>query len=1032
MPQFSRFLFLCFCCCLSVLNAQEICDNGIDDDNDGLVDLNDTTDCNCGFVSVVESLFPNPSFDEFNNDLNCASSQTNGAPDGPGQADCIAGWQQASSATTDAWHLLTYNGNAPFWPGNIPQPIPSGLAVAGFFTAVSQVPGYREYFGSCLPDGPTTAGVEYRLDFQLGFGAPTGNGSDSLVFSPETVELAIYGVLDCSNIPFFDTGCPENSLAQGWELITTFSVTAGQVPSWENVVVDFIPNQNYAALAVGGTCTPVNFPPSYNLLRHYYFVDDLILNTVEVFSNTVTVGGISITGDDICSDDAAMIVQTFPEATYQWYRNGVAIAGATGTEYYPPLDEDFPGFYSCQIVLPDGCGVAGPVELIRPLVTNAFQDSVFFCNDGFTAISPTTPISLVESFEWQDGSSDPFLIVTEPGTYSVTITSFCTQTVETIVVTEDVMPSYEWVIEPENYCLGDTITTYISTDWQLNINLFGGTYFPFLGIGDTARFILDEPGRITFRLDGNSCIDNVEEELLIDPSGPIFAVSVDDLSCDAPIVTASIIAPTTDLDDYTINWTNDDGELISTDLTIDIAVAGSYNLTLITIDEGCDYTRNFDVIFNPDDILVGAAAIPTLSCTQEIATLIVTPVVTDVLEYVWSFEGSSLTTTNIPELTVSESGTYLLDVYLIDGIDTLCRQSFSYEVPFNANSIDVDISVEADDPCLGTSLAGFELTPTLDGWTIAWAEANATVPFASNTDTVSNLQPGDYELRLTNSSGSCQEITSFTVAPLPLLNGTAEPFFIDCPTPEQPVLSGSISVNAVNGLPPYQFRLFSGTLVDSNATGVFNDLDEGLYGAEIIDANGCSFSIAETVEIVFPEVLFVEAGQDQLVKLGNSSRILAQTFGAPLGSVSWSPAEGLSCTDCLNPVVSPIENTMYTITATAENGECPAVDSVFVAVDATGQVYVPNAFSPNQDGVNDLFQFFPDQSVDRLLEFRVYDRWGAEVFAGDVDSNLPFIGWDGTGKDGKRFDPGVFVYLIRVQLLNGDEKLLTGSVTLLR
>ncbi|PHI20067.1 hypothetical protein CEQ90_10050 [Lewinellaceae bacterium SD302] len=1028
----SKVLLLCFFGFLLIpLSAQEICDNGLDDDNDGLIDLNDTIDCSCAFVSEVESLFPNPSFDEFSNAPQCASSQSNGAPDGPGQANCIAGWQQASNATTDAWHLLTYNGNAPFWPGSIPQPIPSGLAVAGFFTAVNEVPGYREYFGACLPDGPTIPGVQYRLDFQLGFGADTGNGIDSLVSSPENVELAIYGIVDCDDIPFFSNQCPENAGASGWELITTFSASASQVPSWENVIVNFVPTQSYAALAVGGTCDPVFFPPNFNLLRHYYFVDDLLLNTVNTFNSTITVGGISIFGDDICDDDATMMVETFPEASYQWYRNGVAINGATDTEYYPPLDNEFASLYSCRIVTPEGCGVAGPVELIRPLVTNAFQDSVFFCDVGFNAITPVTSTTLIESFQWQDGSTDPFLVVDEPGNYSVTITSFCTQTIETIVVTDDAMPTYNWVVEPEVYCLGDTISTYIETDWQINASLFGNDFFSFVGLGDTATFIIDQPGFIEFRVDGTACLDNFNDQLIINVDGPPFSVSTNMLSCDQPVITAKLIAPTIDDGEFTFLWQDATGDVISIADSVDISLAGEYSLTLFATDSECSYTREFEVVLDPADILIADAMIPLLSCSQESGVLAVTPQSTDELVFDWFFEGVSLAADG-PELIVTESGNYALYVSAVQGNDTICRQTYFYEVPFNPNSVDISLDVTLEGPCSGNSVADFEITPELAGWAIEWFAAGENVLIASSTNTVAGLPPGDYELRLTNPGGNCQEVILFTVITQPQLSVTGEPLFVDCPTPEQPVLSGGIQVAAGNGLPPYQYRITNGEFADTSASGTFLGLAEGEYELEVTDANGCNARSLNAVMVSFPEALFVEAGNDRVIRLGDSDRISAQTVGGIPGMISWSPETGLSCTDCLNPMVTPLESTLYTITVLTEEGSCPATDSLFVAVEGTGNLYVPNAFSPNQDGINDLFTFFPDLSFAELLEFRVYDRWGGEVFAENIDGGSLRTGWDGTGKNGQPLDPGVFVYLIRVRLINGEERRMSGAVSLLR
>ncbi|PHI20068.1 hypothetical protein CEQ90_10055 [Lewinellaceae bacterium SD302] len=1204
--RITLFLFCVFAA--FTLSAQEICDNGFDDDGDGLIDLNDTTDCACDFISVVESLFPNPSFDEFSNDPECASSQSNGAPDGPGQANCIAGWQQASEATTDAWHLLTYNGNPPNWPGAIPQPIPSGVAVAGFFTAVESVDGYREYFGACLPEGNTEIGEEYRLNIQLGFGDETTNGFDEIVFSPETIELAIYGILDCNDIPFASNQCPEVAGANGWELITTFTVTAAAVPGWEDVMVDFTTDENYAALAFGGTCDPVTIPPEFFLYRHYYFVDDIILNTVEEFENTLTVGGISVEGDDICSDDARMFVQPFDgvDVTYQWYRNGVAIAGETGLEYFPPLDENFNGTYTCRITSDEGCGVAGPVDLVRPVVTNAFQDSVYFC-DGFVEIIPNVNGGLVQSYLWDDGSTEPNLFVTETGIYSVTVTSFCEETVETIVVTDETEPSYEWVIEPEIYCQGDTITTYLSSDWQLQLFVFG---IPgggdLLEIGDTATFILDEPIFLQLSEFGFSCFTFEDESVFLDPSAPNVAVQDGLLDCSGDPFTATLTGIDFDPDLYNFEWRDESGNLIGVSDTVYLNIVGNYSLSLFPSDgSDCSFTTDFSVSIDPNDLLVTAAEVPTLGCTGAPETISVTlddPASTqsfwtfgqstlatdtaaitiseageygltvlvinpmdptdtfciqqysytvtfddtellvesasvpelscespedtlsvslthpEVTTLVWSFDGSVLPTNdpdlvvnvngtynleaislsnggdtlcrqqysyevlfspadllvtsaevpildcstreaelsvelsdpeatnliwssageqlaiNVDQLIVSESGDYQLSAFLLgDAGDTLCRQEYAYTVTFEETEVPVDLQTMVDDNCTGTYRADFIRTTALDGWATAWFENDSLLPFATATDSLTDLSAGSYSLRLDRDDGLCSQTVAFDLEEVALLTLTGEVLNLECPTPEQPVQSGGLNAIGENGTAPYQFYLLNdnGRLLDSNSTGIFLDLPEGDFQLEVKDDSGCAAVIDSPLTISFPDLLVVEAGTDQIIKLGESGTLRAQTGGPEVDTIIWSPAIGLSCTDCLNPTVTPIENNVYTVTVISTQGACPATDSVFVGVDATGQVYVPNAFSPNLDGVNDDFRFFPDQSYAELLEFRVYNRWGGEVFVADNEQSTR-AAWNGNAVNGKACDSGVYVYLLRVRLLNGEERKLTGAVNLLR
>ncbi|HEX2616202.1 MAG TPA: hypothetical protein VHL57_01605, partial [Flavobacteriales bacterium] len=137
--QRTIFLFLCSLF-MSLAHAQEICTNGIDDDADGLIDLNDTTDCLCG-PRTISSIIPNPSFEQFD----CLPSDFT-------ELSCADSWEQATDATTDYFHSPS------FMPTAVPQPMPDGTSCAGGIALTN----WEEYLGVCL-NGPMVAGTTYHL-----------------------------------------------------------------------------------------------------------------------------------------------------------------------------------------------------------------------------------------------------------------------------------------------------------------------------------------------------------------------------------------------------------------------------------------------------------------------------------------------------------------------------------------------------------------------------------------------------------------------------------------------------------------------------------------------------------------------------------------------------------------------------------------------------------------------------------------------------------------------------------------------------
>jgi len=160
---------------------------------------------------------------------------------------------------------------------------------------------------------------------------------------------------------------------------------------------------------------------------------------------------------------------------------------------------------------------------------------------------------------------------------------------------------------------------------------------------------------------------------------------------------------------------------------------------------------------------------------------------------------------------------------------------------------------------------------------------------------------------------------------------------------------------------------------------------------------------------------------DTTIKYGKSLVLHAQG-----GSFyAWSPTSSLNDSYLTSPTATPKEPTTYVVIGTNEFG-CMSKDSVMVDIDYKAITMVPNAFSPNGDGVNDVFKV-PDLSYRKLLAFIVYDRWGRKVF----ETTNPEIGWDGTHNN-KQVDIGVYSYFIKLGFANNTVETYKGDVTLIR
>lgn len=239
--------------------------------------------------------------------------------------------------------------------------------------------------------------------------------------------------------------------------------------------------------------------------------------------------------------------------------------------------------------------------------------------------------------------------------------------------------------------------------------------------------------------------------------------------------------------------------------------------------------------------------------------------------------------------------------------------------------------------------------------------------------------------------------------------------------------TGLIEVNGISGASPYMYSLDG---VNFQPSATFSQLPAGDYDVFIQDIKGCIEQ--ETVTITEPPLLSVEAGDDIEVDLGftgEANGVVTNPFGN--FTISWTPEEGLSCTDCLNPTIQAGAVSQYVIMVTDENG-CTATDVLNVDVNLVRPIYPPNIFSPNRDGVNDYFRIYFGPAVSGFDLLRVYDRWGNLMYEG---RNLPLqgdnVGWNGLFK-GTEVNPGVFTWVADITFIDNQTITYSGDITLLK
>lgn len=238
--------------------------------------------------------------------------------------------------------------------------------------------------------------------------------------------------------------------------------------------------------------------------------------------------------------------------------------------------------------------------------------------------------------------------------------------------------------------------------------------------------------------------------------------------------------------------------------------------------------------------------------------------------------------------------------------------------------------------------------------------------------------------------------------------------------------NGSLTVQVAGGTQPFQYSLNG---VDFQVSNTFDNLRAGIYTAYVQDAFGCEYTRTATVSQ--PWIFYVDAGEDQTIELGYEAEIDALVNTLTNTTYQWSPPDGLSCTDCEDPVAAPVQTTTYLVEVVDGKG-CPAEDSITINVEILRPYFIPNAFTPNLDGENDYFYVYGGPAIQQVRTLKVFDRWGGHVFeANNIPANQGKLGWDGNYR-GKAVMPGVFVFYIEIEFLDGHVEVVKGDVTVLK
>jgi gliding motility-associated-like protein len=395
------------------------------------------------------------------------------------------------------------------------------------------------------------------------------------------------------------------------------------------------------------------------------------------------------------------------------------------------------------------------------------------------------------------------------------------------------------------------------------------------------------------------------------------------------------------------------------------------------------------VSINPTTVTICEGASTTLTATGGPA-------------YLWSNSATSAVITISPNLTSNYS------VTVTDANN--CTASAAAAVTVIPTM--VLAPVVTDISCNGSSDGAIQLgvSSGQSPYTFLW-NTNSTV------QNPAGLAAGNYSVTVTDNAGCTATTTATVIEPAPLVLDSS----FNNPICANLNNNGAIALTITGGTIPYQYNWSTGDVMSS-----LLNLAPGNYTVTVTDEHNCSVSASFTLAYIYD--FSVQTTTAATIKLGESANIGYTLNGNAGNYVSvWSPSASLSCVDCVSPVAAPNVTTLYQVEIKNDSG-CVATDTVTVYVIPDYAVFVPTAFTPNNDGNNDVFKMYGNIQSIAFLDIQVYNRIGEKVFESQ-DHNFE---WDGTFR-GVLQNSSVYTWQMKLTFMDGHrEELRKGTVTLIR
>lgn len=872
----------------------------------------------------------------------------------------------------------------------LPEPEITGLQTfcEGFTTTLSTIESYAAYSWS---DNSTTASIEAAMAGTVGVSVTDANGC----VGATEVELTTVTELEPTIIG--DAGiCPG-------ETTVLYVAEDFDSPVWSNgvegdsIIVDAAGTYSVNVSAPGGCTGSTSIEvQAYNQ------------PTVEIQAP-----------DGLCTGEVANLSVTGSAGDLLW---------STGSE--ESGIEVAPGAYSVLLTDSNNCTVSDAVAIENWGQPSFMLDGAENFCEGTTAQLEVVPA--FATYQWSTGSTDSIATISEGATVSVTVTddNGC-QAVESAQLEEIPLPMADaGVAEPL-----DCDTDIVSIGGSGSSTGQGFTYLwsgPGINSGNDDEPISQVEEEGTYYLlitNEEGCVSELDSVIVQDLSyvPDADAIADDILDCVTFEVSLDGTGSATG-QDITYQWIDPNGQPIAgaNALQLEVTAAGLYNLLVVDTATACSAMTEVLVQEDVEAPSIDNLVAGGLNCRVEETSITASLVPTGnsiTFNWITGEGGNIISAVDETSITVDAPAWYYLEVLNEEnGCSSLDSAFVNQNITPPEALTGEDQMLFCDDESVSLSGQGSSTVAA----TYQWFYNGASLGGATGLE-LTATEAGVYTLVVTDQANGCTASSdvSVTLDPSAPVDFAVE---FDPPTC-QGDKDGSVWVSMVDGgMSPYMYSLNGQPF---SALNNFQALGAGSYEVSLEDANGCL--LTRLVDLPDGNHVTLDLGPDLRIEEGDLVDIFPQISidSSQIATLDWQTTVVLPCPDCLvQRDLALTQSTRFFLDIKDENG-CPAEDNILIIVDRDHGVYVPNGFSPNNDGRNDRFYIFSDpDGVEEIELLRIFNRWGEFVWENtNFQPNDPTEGWDGT-VGGMDPNPAVYVWYAEIKMRNGEKLLLKGDVTL--